>query len=140
MTVDDGRTRQMPVNAWAPAQRAGGSPAHSAYFDEAHSDGAHSAPASHALSDYDLATPQSAPPSHAAPSWPARDETMVLPTFVTAPKVTPEPAPAPEPPASTAPSTDTDRLPSTERNMLIFVSLLLAIGTLAIVAMASVGR
>ncbi|HEY1487180.1 MAG TPA: hypothetical protein VGF84_13820 [Micromonosporaceae bacterium] len=33
-----------------------------------------------------------------------------------------------------------DRLPSDERNMLIFVTALLALGTLAIVAMASIGR
>jgi hypothetical protein len=79
-----------------------------------------------------------APPS--VPAWPARDETMVLPTFVTSPKVADE-APAPEEkPAAPATPPDDDRLPTTERNMLIFVSLLLAMGTLAIVAMAVVGR
>ena len=115
MTVEDGRTRQMPINGWVPAQRAESRPV----------------PAHRGARAPDLAE------RRPTPAWPARDETMVLPTFVTAPRAA-DPVPA-EKPATPPPPPD-DRLPSTERNMLIFVSLLLAVGTLAIVAMASVGR
>jgi hypothetical protein len=38
------------------------------------------------------------------------------------------------------PDPDSDRLPSSERNMLIFVALLLALGTIAVVATMGVGR
>jgi hypothetical protein len=67
---------------------------------------------------------------------PANEATMVLPVY-TPPAATPEPA-APKPAAP--PVRVKDTLPSDERNMLIFVSALLAAGTLAIVAMASIGR
>ncbi len=77
--------------------------------------------------------PAAASSAHA---WPVRDETMLLPAFLTAPRAAES---AVEKPAAPATPPD-DRLPSTERNMLIFVSLLLAVGTLAIVAMASIGR
>jgi hypothetical protein len=110
--ASDDRTREMDVAAWLPAQRA--------VPDE-------------------VSTEIAATGGHA-------DETMLLPVFVTgnAP-ATPEVAPAPvipeaaPPPVIPKPAHD-DRLPSDERNMLIFVSMLLLLGTLAIVAMASVGR
>jgi hypothetical protein len=110
--ASDDRTREMDVAAWLPAQRR--------VPDE-------------------ISTEVAASPRHA-------DETMLLPIFLTgsapaAPAVEP-PATEPEPvapPQVPKPAHD-DRLPSDERNMLIFVSLLLLLGTLAIVAMASVGR
>jgi hypothetical protein len=67
---------------------------------------------------------------------PANDATMILPIY--APQ--PTPAPKPEPVAAAPAAPAKDRLPSDERNMLFFVSAILAAGTLAIVAMASVGR
>ena len=45
--------------------------------------------------------------------------------------------PAPPPKSETEPS---DRLPSSERNMLIFVAMLLALGTIAVVATMGLGR
>ncbi len=66
---------------------------------------------------------------------------MLLPAFLTgtpaevvkaADAVVAEPAKPEEAPV------DPDKLPPSERNMLIFVALLLATGTLAILAMATV--
>jgi hypothetical protein len=45
--------------------------------------------------------------------------------------------PAPPPTSETEPS---DRLPSSERNMLIFVAMLLALGTIAVIATMGVGK
>ncbi len=81
---------------------------------------------------------------HAAPS--ENDATMLLPVYAahrTALVEAEPPAPAPAPvaePARRGRARRPDALPSDERNMLIFVSALLAAGTLAIVAMASIGR
>ena len=84
------------------------------------------------------------------PGWAAHDKTQVLPAFLTGglveptevqPLVTPTPAPAKAPavkPVTPAPG-DPDKLPSSERNMLIFVALLLAIGTLAVVTVMGLG-
>lgn len=103
---------------------------------------------------------------HAAPeteAWiPAQrrpaehDATMVLPVYTphaaqarTSTSVAELAPPAPAratPAAPAAPAAKSgrtkrpDALPSDERNMLIFVSAILAIGTLAILAMATVGR
>jgi hypothetical protein len=66
------------------------------------------------------------------------DETMILPAFLTGTARKPEPAPEPKPAAPQKPARPDPiaKLPSDERNMLIFVAAVLAIGTLAIVAMA----
>jgi hypothetical protein len=79
--------------------------------------------------------------------WRDHDETMLLPVFVTggAAEATPDVPATPVEAVVVAPPTvvkrsHDDRLPSDERNMLIFVTALLALGTLAIVAMASIGR
>ncbi len=71
-----------------------------------------------------------------APSAP--DETLVLPAFVTGRaddtgKREPKP---PEPVRHQAPD---DKLPASERGMLIFVAALLGVGTLAVVTMLGVG-
>jgi hypothetical protein len=62
--------------------------------------------------------------------WALTQETMTLPAFLTG-----NAAPAP----ATTQADDPDKLPSSERNMLIFVALLLLTGTIAIVAMAKFG-
>lgn len=67
-----------------------------------------------------------------APEWALTQETMTLPAFLTGTA-----APAPE--AAKTQAADPDKLPSSERNMLIFVALLLLTGTIAIVAMAMFG-
>ncbi|MBO0869573.1 MAG: hypothetical protein J2P15_13505 [Micromonosporaceae bacterium] len=67
------------------------------------------------------------PPRAGVPG--TNDETMVLPVFVTGKK--------PEPP-QTQPS-PSESLPSSERGMLAFVAALLALGTLAVVAMMGFG-
>jgi len=74
------------------------------------------------------------------PGWAAHDKTQVLPAFLTGGTAEP-PAPPPAAAAERAPAVkpvtphdDPDKLPTSERNMLIFVALLLAIGTLAVVA------
>ena len=83
--------------------------------------------------------------------WRTGDETLVLPVFMTGgARATSDDLaaakPASAPPATPAATTSgpklphPDRLPSDERNMLIFVAALLALGTLAIVAMASFGH
>lgn len=68
-------------------------------------------------------TPQAAAAGHAA-----NDETMVLPVFVTGKK--------PEPPPTRA---EQNKLPPSERGMLLFVAALLGIGTIAVVAMMGFG-
>jgi hypothetical protein len=79
-------------------------------------------------------------------SAPENDATMVLPIYDTAsaPARSQAPVlektPAPAPPVKREKPRKPDALPSDERNMLIFVSMLLLMGTLAIVAMASIGR
>lgn len=77
-------------------------------------------------------------PVPAAPAWAESEETVALPAFLrgqSAPVAAPPPAP--EPPGGPADVADDGEkgLPASERNMLIFVSSLLAAGTLAIVAM-----
>ena len=69
---------------------------------------------------------------------PVEPETMLLPIYqaISSPTVEKEIVPS----KSAEPPRNPDKLPSDERNMLIFVSFLLAAGTLAIVAMASIGR
>lgn len=71
----------------------------------------------------------------AGTEWALSQETMLLPAFLTGTGATTpaaaEPAPSPARPA------DPDKLPPSERNMLIFVALLLATGTMAILAMAT---
>lgn len=74
-----------------------------------------------------------AQPAQVAPrpsTAPASDETMVLPVFVTGKK--PERTPVRQAVADT-------KLPSSERSMLVFVAALLAVGTIAIVAMMGFG-
>jgi hypothetical protein len=90
------------------------------------------------------------PPQRHAPS-PANDATMVLPVYSPPATAPASIAAAPAAPKAATPPPTTpqkksgkakrpDALPSDERNMLIFVSALLFAGTLAIVAMASIGR
>jgi len=77
---------------------------------------------------------------HADPSWALSQETMLLPAFLTgtpAEVVKAADAVVAEP-AKSAAVDNPDKLPPSERNMLIFVALLLATGTLAILAMATV--
>jgi hypothetical protein len=127
--TNDDRTRELDISAWLPAPRA-------APDDVATVVAAEILP--------DIATEPAAP---VRAKHSAADETMLLPIFLTglaptagdsAPAV-PEPEPPAAPPQIPKRAPD-DRLPSDERNMLIFVSMLLLLGTLAIVAMASVGR
>jgi len=72
-------------------------------------------------------------PPAATPAWAESEETVALPAFLRglpapgAAGATTDPAAPPE----AEPDGDGDRLPSSERNMLIFVSSLLAAGTLA---------
>lgn len=73
---------------------------------------------------------QPAPISPRPPTAPASDETMVLPVFVTGKK--PERSPVRQAVADT-------KLPSSERGMLVFVAALLAVGTIAVVAMMGFG-
>jgi hypothetical protein len=95
------------------------------------------------------------PPTSAESPWRVHEETMLLPTFVTGGRHAGPDGPAlagyavdPDEtndsdagaPSPTLSRIDDDRLPTDERNMLIFVTALLALGTLAIVAMASIGR
>lgn len=68
-----------------------------------------------------------------APEWALTQDTMTLPAFLTG-----NAASAPSAPAKTQ-TADPDKLPSSERNMLVFVALLLLTGTVAIVAMAMLG-
>ena len=78
---------------------------------------------------------------HADPSWALSQETMLLPAFLTgtpAEAVKAADAVVGEPAKSAEAVDDPDKLPPSERNMLIFVALLLATGTLAILAMATV--
>jgi hypothetical protein len=75
-------------------------------------------------------------------NWALSQETMLLPAFLTGtPAEVVKAADAivsgAAAPAAAAPA-DPDKLPASERNMLIFVALLLATGTLAILAMATV--
>ena len=152
----DDRTRELEVSGWLPGQRT---PA----YDRAPSDGEPSG--RHA----DRSAP-SAPLGDIPPPWRGEDEeTLLLPVVAagtapadsavaeTWPPAIPDaptsavptiPAPAnpalpsiaePAPPSVPKP-VDRDRLPNDERYMLIFVTALLALGTLAIVAMASIGR
>ena len=84
------------------------------------------------------------PAQRHAPS-PGNDATMVLPIYhVPATAAAPTNAPAAAATTGTPPQRGrgrrADALPSDERNMLIFVSALLAMGTIAIVAMATIGR
>jgi hypothetical protein len=64
------------------------------------------------------------------PAVPVNDETVVLPVFVTGRK--PERSPVRQAVADT-------KLPSSERTMLVFVAALLAVGTIAVVAMMGFG-
>jgi hypothetical protein len=84
------------------------------------------------------------------PGWAAHDQTQVLPAFLTGglaektalhPTVDPAAVPAKAPAVKpvTPPAADGDKLPSSERNMLIFVALLLAVGTLAVVTVMGIG-
>jgi hypothetical protein len=85
-------------------------------------------------------------PQVSGPGWAAHDKTLLLPAFVTSSKIgiddqLAKPAiPAQPAPAKPAAPDHTDRLPSSERGMLVFVSAILGVGTLAIVAMAIFGR
>jgi hypothetical protein len=75
------------------------------------------------------------------PNWALSQETMLLPAFLTgtpAEVVKAADAIVSEAAAPAAAPADPDKLPPSERNMLIFVALLLATGTLAILAMATV--
>lgn len=76
--------------------------------------------------------------AHAEPEeQPLPDETVVLPAFITG---KPEPLPErPKPAAEPVPPADPDRLPPSERGMLIFVATLLGLGGLAVVVMLGVG-
>lgn len=122
--MNDDHTPVRDISAWLPAQRSA---------EERQPSAQH--PARHPVS--------AARHAHAAPE-PLRiepsvldriiDETMLLPVYVTGGTAVAAPSTAP-PPKPQSPS-NPDKLPSDERNMLIFVSALLALGTLAIVAMA----
>lgn len=92
------------------------------------------------------------------PGWPTADETMLLPAFVTGSQLSAVtwgagalPADGEAPAVASTGRVDTDyrsgpeghkpvkaadpdRLPSSERNMLIFVASLLAAGTIAVIA------
>jgi hypothetical protein len=65
--------------------------------------------------------------------WALTQETMSLPAFLTGNAAPPAPA------AAKSRVEDPDKLPASERNMLIFVALLLLTGTIAIVSMAMFG-
>jgi hypothetical protein len=80
----------------------------------------------------DWLRPQARHADPLSPDWALNQETMSLPAFLTG---SPAPAPAPAPSSVENP----DKLPSSERNMLIFVALLLLSGTVAIVAMSMFG-
>jgi hypothetical protein len=64
------------------------------------------------------------------------DETMVLPAFLTGQAEKPPPPPAPSGPTRPDPA---EKLPATERGMLVFVAALLGVGTLAVVIMMGMG-
>jgi hypothetical protein len=73
---------------------------------------------------------------------PLPDETLVLPSFITG-KSEPlpersQPIPAAEP-AVDEPAPDPDRLPASERGMLIFVASLLGLGGLAVIVILGLG-
>jgi hypothetical protein len=80
------------------------------------------------------------------PSWASHDKTVLLPAFVTSSKIGVDDQlakpviPAQATPAKPAAPDHSDRLPSSERGMLVFVSAILGVGTLAIVAMALFSR
>jgi hypothetical protein len=77
------------------------------------------------------------------PGWAADDKTQVLPAFLTGRPGAPEPpaADAAKPAVKnvTPKAPDSHKLPSSERNMLIFVASLLAVGTLAVVTVMGIG-
>jgi hypothetical protein len=78
-----------------------------------------------------------APEEHAPPDERALpDETVVLPAFITG---KPEPLPERPKPAPPAEPADPDRLPPSERGMLIFVASLLGLGGLAVIVILGLG-